>query len=162
MTLKISNSFLAICLTGVALSMGTFAQQHQQSPSSLSEQSTVVTYLQGLGLDVDQNTIIVLLLGTAMIAVAAIGLESLFVAFLLFGRPILHQLMSQMNGGAPGANPMDGVAAAAGNVIKNLFGGQDLAAIISRIIGTILPTVLRTTSQFVTDQANPTQGRFGQ
>ena len=124
----------------------------------MSEQPAFISYLQGLGLDVDQNTVIMFLMGTALIAAAALGVDGLFLALLLFGRPLFHQFMAQVNSGPPGSNPLEGLAAASSNTMKNLFGSQDLTAIVSKIISSILPALLRATSQFVTDQANQPLG----
>lgn len=157
---KFRNLCLALCLMSIALSNWADAQQqpHPGSQTGVTEQPGLITYLQGMGLDVDQNTVIMACVGTALIAVGAMGLDALFIIFLLFGRPMMHQIMAQMNNGPPGSNPMEGMAAAYGNTLKNLFSGQDMAAIMSKIISTMLPTLLKATSQFVTDQANPQQG----
>ena len=161
MSHQIRNVCLVFFLFTVALLSCTSAQQPQQqsAQTGVLEQPGIINYLQGLGLDVDQNTVIALLIGSVVIAVGATGLEALFVVFLMFGRPLMHQFMTQMSNGPPGSNPMDGMSAAGANMLKNLFGGQDVAAIIAKIISTILPALLRSTSQFVTDQANtPQQG----
>lgn len=154
MTLKFRSPRFTLSLVAFVLFSDLVTGQMDQTHQSMTEQPGVVSYLQGMGLDVDQNTIIMFVVGSALIGLGAIGADALLLALLFFGRPVMHQLASQMGGAAAGSNPMEGVAAALANVMKNLFGGQDFAAIISKIVGTILPLILRTTSQFVTDQAN--------
>lgn len=144
---------MALCLMSTAFSAHAQPQQQQPHQTAVTEQPGLITYLQGLGLDVDQNTIIMAVIGSALIAVGAMGMNAAYIIFLLFGRPMLNQIMAQMNNGPPGSNPMEGMTAALGNTMKNLFGGQDFSAIISKIISIILPVLLKTTSQFVTDQA---------
>ena len=157
---------LAVCLTAIAFSCSAAAQlqlqqqqqQQQQQPlpqpTGVFEQPSIVTFLQGLGLEVDQNTVIIFIVGTILLACIAVGLDVVFLLLLLFGRPMLHQIAAQMNGGQPGVNPMDGLMAASSNAFRNLVGSQDLTSIVGKLISAVLPSLLRTTSQFVTDQAN--------
>lgn len=163
MSLKLRSPRLTLCVAGFLILSGLVTgqmeqSQHQSAPTAMIEQPGLITYLQGLGLDVDQNTLIYAAIGSILIALGAFGADAVLIVVLLFGRPVMHQLAQQMGGTAAGSNPMEGMAAAASNVMKNLFGGQDFAAIISKIMSTILPLILRTTSQFVTDQANAQQG----
>lgn len=159
MNLKFRSPRLTLCVAGFLLLSGLVTgqaeqPQHQSGTTAMTEQPGLISYLQALGLDVDQNTVIYAVIGSVLIALGALGADAVLIAALLFGRPVMHQLAQQMGGTAAGANPMEGMAAVAANAMKNVFGGQDFAAIISKIISTILPLILRTTSQFVTDQAN--------
>lgn len=122
----------------------------------MAEQPGLMSHLQALGVDIDHTTLIIIAIGTAFIATGAMGLNVIFILFIIFGRPLLNQMMAQANNGQ--SNPMDGISAAGINTIKNLFGAQDMTSIIAKLINTILPALLRTTSQFVTDQANGQMG----
>jgi hypothetical protein len=154
---KTRNMFVVLCLTSLMLAGWTLAQQ-PVTQTAVSDQPGLLSHLQALGIDIDHTTLIIIAIGSAVIATGAMGLNAIFVLFMLFGRPILQQMLTQLNNGQPGSNPMEALTAAAGNAMKNLFGGQDLTAIIAKLINTILPTLLRTTSQFVTDQANGQMG----
>lgn len=115
------------------------------------EQPAFISHLQSMGLDVDQNTITMFLVGTTIIGVVALGTDALLLLFLLFGKPIVNQLTATMNANG-GDSTMQGLAAAANNTVRNLMGGQDLPTVVSKLVSAVLPVLLRVSSQFITDQ----------